>query len=114
MKRCPAKRCPRLIPNTARYCTEHATAYEARRGTPTMRGYGAEHKRLRAQWQTRITRGDLIPCSRCGHPITPGQPWDLDHADNRRAYLGPAHARCNRQSGGKHGATASNAAKHDD
>jgi hypothetical protein len=40
---------------------------------------------------------------RCGRPILPGQPWDLDHSDDRVAYLGAAHRRCNRSAGGRLG-----------
>jgi hypothetical protein len=42
-------------------------------------------------------------CVRCGRPILPGQPWDLDHSDDRATYLGPAHRRCNRSAGGRKG-----------
>jgi hypothetical protein len=32
-------------------------------------------------------------------PMLPGQPLDLDHTDDRTAYLGMSHARCNRGHG---------------
>lgn len=32
-------------------------------------------------------------------PIEGWQAWDLDHTDDRTAYLGPAHQRCNRSEG---------------
>ncbi len=33
--------------------------------------------------------------------IRAGQLWDLDHTDDRRGYLGPSHARCNRVAGAR-------------
>jgi hypothetical protein len=47
-----------------------------------------------------VERGQAT-CSRCGEPILPGQDWDLDHSDDRRGYIGPAHAACNRSAGGR-------------
>jgi hypothetical protein len=39
-------------------------------------------------------------CARCGLPIEPGEPWNLDHSDtDPRAYLGPSHRACNRRDG---------------
>jgi hypothetical protein len=58
--------------------------------------YGPAHRSLRAEFAPVIARGDW-PCARCGEPIDPGEPWDLDHDDFApRLYLGPAHRRCNR------------------
>ena len=42
-------------------------------------------------------------CARCGRPILPGQPVDLDHTDDGVGYRGWAHRRCNRQAGGRLG-----------
>lgn len=36
------------------------------------------------------------PCPRCALPMEAGQVLDLDHRDDRTAYLGLAHRRCNR------------------
>jgi len=38
--------------------------------------------------------------------MLPGQPLDLDHADDRPGWLGFSHAKCNRQAGGRRGAAA--------
>jgi hypothetical protein len=60
------------------------------------RGYGQAHQRLRRQLVPIVAFG-TVNCARCGEPIVPGEPWDLDHQDGSRTrYLGPSHARCNR------------------
>lgn len=43
------------------------------------------------------------PCPRCGRPMLPGQALDLGHTDDRAAYSGIEHARCNRQAGARLG-----------
>jgi hypothetical protein len=68
-----------------------------------QRGYGAAHRRLRALWAPVVAAGGVV-CSRpeCPYPgrlIVPGQAWDLDHTEDRGAYLGPAHQLCNRRAG---------------
>lgn len=65
------------------------------KGTTKARGYGAKHKRLRRMWARQVAAG-LESCRRCGYPIDPREPWDLDHTPNRLGYLGPSHRRCNR------------------
>lgn len=64
------------------------------RGSTTARGYGTHHQRLRARWAPKVAAG-LVNCARCGEQIQPGQPWHLDHTDDRRGYYGPSHAACN-------------------
>ena len=68
-----------------------------------MSDYGQAHKDLRAYWLTQLKGGVTIQCSRCGHPVLPTDAWDLDHTDDRRGYLGPAHASCNRAAGAAKG-----------
>jgi len=74
----------------------------------TQRGYGATHQALRKQWAPRVKTG-AVKCNRCGERIRPGEPWDLDHTDDRTAYAGPAHRRCNRATAGRKGADVTNA-----
>jgi hypothetical protein len=42
----------------------------------------------------------MTDCVLCFEPIEPGQKWDLAHSDDRRSWLGPAHASCNRREAG--------------
>jgi hypothetical protein len=58
------------------------------------RGYTNAHVARRRQLEPLVATGQ-VPCSRCGQPIQPGQPWHLDHRDDRNGYLGPLHATCN-------------------
>lgn len=60
----------------------------------TSRGYGTAHQRLRGQWSLLVAAGS-VACARCSELIRPGQPWHLDHSDDRRSYLGPSHEACN-------------------
>jgi hypothetical protein len=105
----PAKRtcsrpgCPTLINRGDTYCPAHKAQHERARGTRQQRGYTPEHDRARKAWAAKITQQGGIPCARCGQPINPGDPWDLDHTDDRTAYLGPSHPACNAAAGGRAG-----------
>ena len=66
------------------------------RAVMSHRGYGREHRRLRAVLAERVERGGVL-CARCGKPIVPGSRWALGHDDlDRSRYSGPEHASCNR------------------
>ena len=58
------------------------------------RGYTNAHVARRQQLEPLVATGQVIRC-RCNELIQPGQPWHLDHRDDRRGYLGPSHATCN-------------------
>lgn len=63
--------------------------------TMAARGYGRDHRRLRKKVAQAVALG-AATCARCGGAISPSDPWDLDHTDDRSGYLGPSHASCNR------------------
>jgi hypothetical protein len=82
----------------------------ADRRTTAERGYTSQHKAERARWVPLVKAGGVM-CARCGEPIAPDSPFDLDHTDDRTGYNGPAHVGCNRSVGGRNGAAVTNA-KH--
>jgi hypothetical protein len=90
---CSDPGCPELT--QARRCQAHTQATEQARGSRQARGYGIEHERLRASWLRRVATG-AVDCARCGLRISALEAWDLDHTDDRQAYLGPSHRACNR------------------
>ena len=64
--------------------------------------YGAAHKREREKVKREVEAGNAY-CSRCGRFIQPGSDWHLDHSEDGKDYLGPAHARCNSLAGARKG-----------
>jgi hypothetical protein len=71
-------------------------AMKRKRHATTQRGYGHRHQMMRRKYASLVASG-RASCSRCGEPIEPGTPWDLDHSDyDRTRYLGPSHSSCNR------------------
>lgn len=87
-------------PTTATLCTTHAREADKARGTSTQRGYGTAHTNARKAAAPQVATG-AVNCARCGEPIRPGQPWHLDHSDNRSKYIGPSHDLCNLSAAGK-------------
>src|SRR5262245_48007686 len=69
-----------------------------------QRGYTNTHVSRRRQLAPVVATGK-VSCCRCGELIQPGEAWHLDHRDDRRGYLGPAHAACNLRAAGlkRHG-----------
>jgi hypothetical protein len=70
------------------------TSSNKRQASRHARGYTNAHVARRRQLEPLVATGQ-VSCCRCGQPIEPGQPWHLDHRDDRRGYLGAAHATCN-------------------
>jgi hypothetical protein len=73
-----------------------------RRINTTAAGYGWSHQQARRQVAPAVLAG-LAVCARCGLPIAPWEAWHLDHADDRRGYVGVSHARCNTSAGARKG-----------
>jgi hypothetical protein len=90
---CPTPGCPKLTQSGK--CAACRKQAERNRGTRQQRGYDAAHDRERRRWTPIVARGH-VQCARCHKLIQPGDTWDLDHTEDRRGYLGPSHAACNR------------------
>ena len=98
----PCLACGELTTNGS-YCPVHAQAnaragwrrQDARRGSTVDRGYGADHvaERLRA---AELVRGGSAYCVRCGGELSPDEPFDLDHSEDRTTWIGASHRACNR------------------
>jgi hypothetical protein len=81
---------------THKFCTTACREHHRALDDPARRQrYSSPHQRLRALVAVAVEQG-RASCARCGLPIAPGEPFDLDHADDGNGYLGPSHARCNR------------------
>lgn len=99
MKVCVEAGCPKLTEGTR--CTEHARAKDKARGTRQQRGYGAEHTKLRAQYQRRMDAGEVFTCWRCGGRIDRSN-WTLGHCDSDRTkYHGPECPPCDYATAGR-------------
>jgi hypothetical protein len=76
----------------------------------TARGYGSRHQAERRRWEPIVAAGEAI-CARCDKPIDPTGPFDLGHNEDRTAWTGPEHVKCNRSAGGKNAAAITNEKK---
>lgn len=65
------------------------------------RGYGWDHKKMRAELVAQLERDGYLICWRCGEPIYPGNGWHVGHDDHDRSIRhGPEHALCNLRAAG--------------
>lgn len=86
--------CGTLVRGKSR-CWDCERAHDWQRGTRQQRGYTAEHDQLRAHLVVALD--PWAPCPRCGHALGPDPDLlDLMHNDDRTAWLGLGHRRCNR------------------
>jgi hypothetical protein len=72
--------------------------------TTPQRGYGYTHQKTRAAYKPAVDAGQATcterVCLMASRRIAPGSAWDLAHdRTHPGAYLGPAHAKCNRSEG---------------
>lgn len=81
-------RCPECRAARQRAVENHPT----RRQVKALR-YDQAHRKLRVAYTRSMEWGTTYPCARCGEPIDPSSPWDLDHVDGGQY---PSHAHCNR------------------
>jgi hypothetical protein len=95
--RCANPECGRLFYKRMRqhrFCTR-VCRERAKALSPRSKRYSYSHEELRRKLAPQVAAGG-IACARCGGPIDPGDPWDLDHTEDGTGYLGPSHASCNR------------------
>jgi hypothetical protein len=86
--------CGTLVRGKSR-CWDCQRAHDRARGTRQQRGYTAQHDQLRAHLVAALD--PWAPCPRCGHALGPDAALlDLMHNDDRTAWLGLGHRRCNR------------------
>lgn len=85
----------RYLPRVWHQLTCSPVCSERLRHVRRLGRYGGTHRQLREAVRSAVEAGGAA-CVRCGAPIRPGEPWDLDHAQDGVTYRGPAHARCNR------------------
>jgi hypothetical protein len=83
-------------------------AFSRPKASTTQRGYGAAHDRAKRAAHAELNRAGSGVCAElvCLMPsrlILPGMRLDLAHTPDRTAYLGLAHARCNRRDGARRG-----------
>lgn len=88
---------------------KHRKAGDTR--TNDQRGYGKEHRALRAEWAPHVAAGTVachaIVCVMPERAIKPGTEWHLGHTADRSAWTGPEHAKCNLRDGAVRQRTAS-------
>jgi hypothetical protein len=88
---------PRIADDSGISMKRSLDEFKYRRQLATnRREYGVAHRRLRRRFAADVAAG-TAKCAHCGELIEPGSLWDLAHDDaDRRLYLGPSHAGCNR------------------
>jgi hypothetical protein len=90
----PCLGCGQLVRGKPR-CWDCQRVHDRQRGSRQQRGYDAAHDALRAQLVAALD--PWAPCPRCGHALGPDPALlDLMHNDDRTAWLGLGHRRCNR------------------
>jgi len=96
MRVCTEHGCPAL--STEKRCPEHAKAYEKQRGNSYKRGYDAAHEKERQ----RIVKAGIhnFTCAKCSAQFDLDEPFQLGHTDDREAWTGPEHIRCNLRAAG--------------
>jgi hypothetical protein len=81
-------------------CQAVATRKRNARAPRAARGYGKRHDQVRKMYEPVIAAGNgwcaETSCLMPTRYISPGEPWDLAHNEDRTGYKGPAHRRCNR------------------
>ena len=90
---CIESGCTKRTPRTR--CRDHESQRNRDRGSSTARGYGHDHRDLRAWHQARMDGGRHYICWRCPRLINPDD-WQLGHCDqDRTQYHGPECTPCN-------------------